>query len=246
MAHPGHVHAVVALDRERHERIHGEVEPPRVLRPQRRQIGRRDVLGGDVLGGGGSGKEDLLIALIDQHLAAQLDEIDKVGDSQDPVQMREQFESRVERLMTGLTDPNIPQRQTNLIRSPANGLLPPLTAEGKRRRIERGGFATRREAQKALEEVVAKADRGGILGSSGRGSGRPVVSLGPAARRSPARGSLSLADPRVARVRCGACGAYAASHVVIRTARAKVSATTSLDPAARNALAQASSVAPVV
>jgi hypothetical protein len=36
-------------------------------------------------------------------------------------------------MMTGLTDPNIPQRQTNLIRSPANGLLPPLTPEGKRR-----------------------------------------------------------------------------------------------------------------
>ena len=36
-------------------------------------------------------------------------------------------------MMAGLTDPNIPQRQTNLIVSPANGLLPPLTPEGKRR-----------------------------------------------------------------------------------------------------------------
>ena len=38
-------------------------------------------------------------------------------------------------MMTGLTDPNIPQRQTNLIVSPANGLLPPLTPEGKRRAL---------------------------------------------------------------------------------------------------------------
>ncbi len=38
-------------------------------------------------------------------------------------------------MMTGLTDPNIPQRQTTLIMSPANGLLPPLTAEGKRRAL---------------------------------------------------------------------------------------------------------------
>ena len=38
-------------------------------------------------------------------------------------------------MMTGLTDPNIPQRQTNLIVSPANGLLPPMTAEGKRRAL---------------------------------------------------------------------------------------------------------------
>ncbi len=36
-------------------------------------------------------------------------------------------------MMTGLTDPNIPQRQTNLIVNPPNGLLPPLTPEGKRR-----------------------------------------------------------------------------------------------------------------
>ena len=32
-------------------------------------------------------------------------------------------------------DPNIPQRQTNLIVDPANGLLPPLTPEGKRRAL---------------------------------------------------------------------------------------------------------------
>ncbi len=36
-------------------------------------------------------------------------------------------------MRTGLTDPNIPQRQTNLIVDPPNGLLPELTAEGKRR-----------------------------------------------------------------------------------------------------------------
>ena len=43
-----------------------------------------------------------------------------------------------------------------------------LTTEGKRRRIERGGFATKRDAQKSLEEIVAKADRGGILEPSKR------------------------------------------------------------------------------
>jgi hypothetical protein len=36
-------------------------------------------------------------------------------------------------MMTGLTDPSIPQRQTNLIVDPPNGLLPALTPEGKRR-----------------------------------------------------------------------------------------------------------------
>jgi len=36
-------------------------------------------------------------------------------------------------MMTGLTDPAIPQRQTNLIVDPPNGLLPALTPEGKRR-----------------------------------------------------------------------------------------------------------------
>jgi hypothetical protein len=35
-------------------------------------------------------------------------------------------------MMTGLTDPAIPQRQTSLIVDPPNGLLPPLTPEGKR------------------------------------------------------------------------------------------------------------------
>jgi hypothetical protein len=38
-------------------------------------------------------------------------------------------------MMTGLTDPNIPQRQTNLIVDPPDGLLPPMTAEGKRRAL---------------------------------------------------------------------------------------------------------------
>ncbi len=38
-------------------------------------------------------------------------------------------------MMTGLTDPSIPQRQTSLIVSPSNGLLPPLTPEGKRRAL---------------------------------------------------------------------------------------------------------------
>ncbi len=36
-------------------------------------------------------------------------------------------------LRTGLVDPNIPQRQTNLIVYPPNGLLPALTPEGRRR-----------------------------------------------------------------------------------------------------------------
>ena len=36
-------------------------------------------------------------------------------------------------MLAGLTDPSIPQRQTNLIVDPPDGLLPALTAEGKRR-----------------------------------------------------------------------------------------------------------------
>jgi len=41
-------------------------------------------------------------------------------------------------LRTGLVDPNIPQRQTNLIFDPPNGLLPPLTPEGKRLALQMG------------------------------------------------------------------------------------------------------------
>lgn len=39
-------------------------------------------------------------------------------------------------MRTGTLDPNIPQRQTSLIVDPATGLLPALTAEGKRRALE--------------------------------------------------------------------------------------------------------------
>ncbi len=38
-------------------------------------------------------------------------------------------------LIAGITDPSLPQRQTTLIVDPANGLLPELTAEGKRRAL---------------------------------------------------------------------------------------------------------------
>src|SRR5690606_14321532 len=41
-------------------------------------------------------------------------------------------------LRTGLVDPNIPQRQTNLIFDPPNGLLPALTPEGKRLALQMG------------------------------------------------------------------------------------------------------------
>ena len=41
-------------------------------------------------------------------------------------------------LLAGVTDPSIPQRQTNLIVDPPNGLLPNLTPEGKRRALEMG------------------------------------------------------------------------------------------------------------
>jgi hypothetical protein len=45
-------------------------------------------------------------------------------------------------MRAGLTDPSIPQRQTNLIVDPPNGLLPPLTPEGKRRaRLARSDWA---------------------------------------------------------------------------------------------------------
>jgi hypothetical protein len=39
-------------------------------------------------------------------------------------------------LRAGTIDPNMPQRQTNLIVDPPNGLLPTLTAEGKRRALQ--------------------------------------------------------------------------------------------------------------
>ena len=39
-------------------------------------------------------------------------------------------------LLSGVTDPSTPQRQTTLIVDPPNGLLPPLTPEGKRRALE--------------------------------------------------------------------------------------------------------------
>jgi hypothetical protein len=41
-------------------------------------------------------------------------------------------------LLAGVTDPNIPQRQTNLIVDPPNGLLPDVTPEGKRRALKMG------------------------------------------------------------------------------------------------------------
>jgi hypothetical protein len=41
-------------------------------------------------------------------------------------------------LQAGLTDPNIPQRQTNLIVDPPDGLLPELTPEAKRRALDMG------------------------------------------------------------------------------------------------------------
>ena len=41
-------------------------------------------------------------------------------------------------IQAGLTDPNIPQRQTNLIVAPADGMLPPLTAEAKAMAYEYG------------------------------------------------------------------------------------------------------------
>ncbi|HKB09521.1 MAG TPA: hypothetical protein VKD69_02665 [Vicinamibacterales bacterium] len=45
-------------------------------------------------------------------------------------------------LLSGVTDPSTPQRQTGLIVDPPNGLLPPLTAEGKRRALEmRSGWS---------------------------------------------------------------------------------------------------------
>ena len=41
-------------------------------------------------------------------------------------------------LLAGVTDPSIPQRQTNLIVDPPSGLLPDLTPEGKRRALLMG------------------------------------------------------------------------------------------------------------
>ena len=45
-------------------------------------------------------------------------------------------------LLSGVTDPSTPQRQTTLIVDPLNGLLPALTPEGKRRALEmRSGWS---------------------------------------------------------------------------------------------------------
>ena len=45
-------------------------------------------------------------------------------------------------LLSGVTDPSTPQRQTTLIVDPPNGLLPPLTPEGKRLALEmRSGWS---------------------------------------------------------------------------------------------------------
>ena len=41
-------------------------------------------------------------------------------------------------LLTGVTDPATPQRQTSLIVDPASGVLPALTAEAKRRALKMG------------------------------------------------------------------------------------------------------------
>jgi hypothetical protein len=41
-------------------------------------------------------------------------------------------------LLSGVTDPNMPQRQTSLIVDPPNGQLPAITAEGKRRALQMG------------------------------------------------------------------------------------------------------------
>lgn len=41
-------------------------------------------------------------------------------------------------IQAAVTDPNIPQRQTNLLVDPPSGLLPDVTAEGKRRALEYG------------------------------------------------------------------------------------------------------------
>src|SRR5437867_9042187 len=45
-------------------------------------------------------------------------------------------------LLSGVTDPSTPQRQTTLIVDPSNGLLPALTPEGRRRALEmRSGWS---------------------------------------------------------------------------------------------------------
>jgi hypothetical protein len=41
-------------------------------------------------------------------------------------------------LLSGVTDPSTPQRQTSLIVDPANGQLPEITAEGKKRALQMG------------------------------------------------------------------------------------------------------------
>jgi hypothetical protein len=79
-------------------------------------------------------------------------DMDKKWLTEEEYQARvEQVENRVDRsiqaleegdlgtsIRAGLTDPNIAQRQTNLIVDPPNGLLPPLTAQAKQWALEMG------------------------------------------------------------------------------------------------------------
>ena len=62
-------------------------------------------------------------------------------------------------LLSGVTDPTTPQRQTTLIVDPPNGLLPPLTPEGKRRALEMRQrlVAPRREHHPRLDHATSTA-----------------------------------------------------------------------------------------
>src|SRR5688572_4542243 len=101
-------------------------------------LGRRlpTFLFGDVAGGGGGARAracDMQKAWLTQ---AQYDALIEQSRNQRDVSRQALAEGDLGRAMrTGTLDPNIPQRQTSLIVDPPNGLLPALTAEGKRRAL---------------------------------------------------------------------------------------------------------------
>jgi hypothetical protein len=108
-------------------------------------LGRRlpTFLFGDVAGAGGGARAracDMRKAWLTQ---SEYDALIAQWRSQRDVSREALADGDLGRAMrTGTLDPNIPQRQTSLIVDPPDGLLPALTAEGKRRALTmRSGWA---------------------------------------------------------------------------------------------------------
>ena len=103
-----------------------------------RYLGRRlpTFLFGDAAGAGGGARAracDMQKAWLTQ---AEYDALLEQSRNQRDASREALAEGDLGRAMrTGTLDPNLPQRQTSLIVDPPNGLLPALTAEGKRRAL---------------------------------------------------------------------------------------------------------------